>query len=155
MKAYNIITAVCFSLIFLSACKEEEASAQGSDSASTTTGDEVSTQSCSSCGTVIAISPVIIDGEGSGAGVVVGALVGGLLGNQVGGGNGKDVATVVGVVGGAVAGNAIEKNAKKQSYYDVSVEMANGERRTVSIASAEFIIVGSAVKVLNNDLVLL
>ena len=117
------------------------------------TGDfEASTPVCSNCGTVASITPVTMKGDGTGAGAVVGAVVGGLLGNQVGGGRGKDAATVVGAVGGAVAGNEIEKRSKSRTYYDVVVNMDAGGTRTVSVASAAQISVGTPVKVVGNNL---
>jgi len=116
---------------------------------------EASQPACANCGTVVSITPVTVDGDGSGAGAVVGAVVGGLLGNQVGGGSGKDAATVVGAVSGAVAGNEIEKRSKKQVYYDVLVELDGGGSQTVSVNNASALSPGTRVKVAGNDLQLL
>lgn len=102
---------------------------------------------CVTCGTVQSITPVTVKGEGSGLGAAIGAVVGGLAGNQVGGGTGKKLATVAGVVGGAYAGNAIERNRRGETYYDITVAMENGSYRTLSVGDPAGIAVGSAVTV--------
>ena len=110
---------------------------------------------CQNCGTVVAITPMALEGSGSGVGAVAGAVVGGLLGNQVGGGSGKKVATVVGAVGGAFAGNEIEKRTKKQVYYDVLVELDTGGTQTASVSDAQSLAAGMRVRVSGNNIELL
>lgn len=99
---------------------------------------------CATCGTVE--SSVAVERQGQvngvavgnttvGIGTVAGGVVGGLLGNQVGGGNGKTAMTVLGVAGGAYAGNAIEKNMKKVTVYQMRVRMNDGSVRTIEQAS--------------------
>jgi outer membrane lipoprotein SlyB len=110
---------------------------------------------CENCGKVVSITPMTLDGSGSGVGAVAGAVVGGLLGNQVGGGSGKKVATVVGAVGGAYAGNEIEKRSKQQVYYDVLVELDDGGTQTVSVNDAQYLQPGTPVRVFGNNLELL
>ncbi len=114
---------------------------------------------CATCGTVEAVTPVQRQGEVNGVavgnttiglGTVAGGVIGGLLGNQVGGGNGKTLATVAGVAGGAYAGNAIEKNMKKVTVYDVRVRMDDGSSRNMEISSA--VSVGSKVIVEGKNL---
>jgi outer membrane lipoprotein SlyB len=78
-------------------------------------------------------------------GAVAGGVAGAVLGNQVGNGNGKTVATILGAIGGGFAGNAIEKNMKKETVYQVSVRMDDGSRRTVEVAQPPA--VGSKVTV--------
>lgn len=90
---------------------------------------------CAHCGTVVAVTPIQRDGEGSGAGVAAGALLGGLLGNQVGGGNGKTVATVLGAVGGGWAGNTVEKRMKKVTVYQIDLRMEDGSTRRLEHSS--------------------
>lgn len=100
---------------------------------------------CASCGTVESVlavqrqgrvNGVAVGGATVGLGTVAGGVVGGLLGNQMGGGNGKTAMTVLGVAGGALAGNAIEKNMKKVTVYQMRVRMHDGSLRTIEQASA-------------------
>ena len=114
---------------------------------------------CAACGTVEAVTTVQRQGDVNGVavgnttiglGTVAGGVIGGLLGNQVGGGNGKTLATVAGVAGGAYAGNAIEKNMKKVTVYDVRVRMDDGSTRNMEISSA--VSVGSKVIVEGKNL---
>ena len=114
---------------------------------------------CSTCGRVESVTAVQRQGAVNGVpvgnttiglGTVAGGLVGGLLGNQVGGGNGKTAATVLGVAGGAFAGNAIEKNMKKVTVYQVRVRMDDGSSRLMDVSSS--IPVGSRVVVEGKNL---
>lgn len=114
---------------------------------------------CASCGTVESVVAVQRQGQVNGVavgsttlglGTVAGGVVGGLLGNQVGRGNGKTAMTVLGVAGGAVAGNAIEKNMKKVTVYQMRVRMHDGSLRTIEQASA--VPSGSRVIVTGNTL---
>lgn len=91
---------------------------------------------CSNCGTIESVTPIQRAAPTSGIGAVAGGLVGGLLGNQVGGGSGKAVATVAGAVGGGFAGNAIERNTRKTTTYEVRVRMNDGSVRTIEQGSA-------------------
>lgn len=91
---------------------------------------------CSNCGTIESVTPIQRAAPTSGIGAVAGGLVGGLLGNQVGGGTGKAVATVAGAVGGGFAGNAIEKNTRKTTIYEVRVRMNDGSVRTIEQSAA-------------------
>ncbi|MFM2407559.1 MAG: hypothetical protein RL358_301 [Pseudomonadota bacterium] len=108
---------------------------------------------CSNCGVVLAINKVEEAGKGSGLGVVGGGVVGGLLGNQVGGGTGKDLATLAGAIGGAIAGNAIEKNAKKTTHYDIVVRMEDGGERTYRQATEPALANGQKVKIENDTVI--
>jgi outer membrane lipoprotein SlyB len=91
---------------------------------------------CTNCGVIEAVTPVKQKGEGTGVGAVGGAVVGGLLGNTMGGGDGRKAMAVLGAVGGGVAGNAIEKNVRATTVYQVRVRMEDGTRRTVTQATA-------------------
>lgn len=113
---------------------------------------------CASCGTVEAVTAVQKQGQVNGVavgnttiglGTVAGGVVGGLLGNQVGG-RGNTAATVLGVAGGAFAGNAIEKNMKKVTVYEVRVRMDDGSTRHMEVSSA--VPVGSRVTVEGKNL---
>lgn len=107
---------------------------------------------CASCGTVASIEEVRVKGEGSGLGAVAGAVLGGVIGHQFGGGKGKDVATGVGAVAGGVAGHHIERNVKASTYYKVGVRMEDGSYRTVNVANASGLAVGTPVRVVGDDI---
>lgn len=113
---------------------------------------------CSNCGVVESVvavqrqAPVEgIAGTPVTVGTVAGGVVGGLLGNQIGNGGGRTAATVLGAAGGAYAGNAIEKNMKKYTAYQVRVRMNDGTVRTVEqrasvAAGSRVVLEGGAVR---------
>ena len=78
------------------------------------------------CGTVESVRQVELEGQGTGLGAVAGGVAGGLLGNQFGSGKGKTAMTVLGAVGGGLAGNQVEKKARSETVYRVSVRMQDG-----------------------------
>jgi outer membrane lipoprotein SlyB len=102
-------------------------------------------QVCTVCGTVETVTAVERKPKGSGLGVVAGGVLGAVVGNQIGGGSGKTAATVLGAIGGGVAGNAIEKNMKKETVYQIAVRMEDGSVRTVEKAAP--VAVGAKVTV--------
>ena len=81
---------------------------------------------CTNCGTVESVRQVELEGQGTGLGAVAGGVAGGLLGNQFGSGKGKTAMTVLGAVGGGLAGNQVEKKARSETVYRVSVRMQDG-----------------------------
>ncbi len=81
---------------------------------------------CTNCGTVESVRQVELEGQGTGLGAVAGGVAGGLLGNQFGSGKGKTAMTVLGAVGGGLAGNQVEKKARSETAYRVSVRMQDG-----------------------------
>lgn len=93
---------------------------------------------CSNCGSIESVTQVerTTKADGPGVGAVAGGVAGAVLGHQVGNGNGRAVATILGAIGGGFAGNAIEKNLKKETVYQVGVRMDDGSRRTVEVAQA-------------------
>lgn len=107
-------------------------------------------QVCTNCGEVEAVTPVQRAGQGSGVGVVAGGVLGAIVGNQVGKGNGRAAATVLGALGGGYAGNAVEKNIKKETVYQVRVRMEDGSVR--SFEQATPVAVGARVTVNGNTL---
>jgi outer membrane lipoprotein SlyB len=115
--------------------------------------------SCATCGTVESavavqrqgkVNGVAVGNTTIGIGTVAGGVLGGVLGNQVGGGNGKTAMTVLGAAGGAYAGNTVEKNMKKVTFYQMRVRMNNGSIRTIEQASP--VAAGSSVVVEGNSL---
>lgn len=99
-------------------------------------GQPAPRQVCTNCGEVEAVTPVQRAGQGSGLGVVAGGVLGAIVGNQVGKGNGRTAATVLGALGGGYAGNAVEKNIKKETAYQVRVRMEDGSVRTLEQSTA-------------------
>jgi outer membrane lipoprotein SlyB len=99
------------------------------------TSDHAAKPVCASCGTVESVSTVQREAKPSGVGVVAGGVLGAIVGNQIGKGSGRAVATVAGAVGGGWAGNAIEKNMKKTTVYQVHVRMEDGSLKTIEQAS--------------------
>ncbi len=104
-------------------------------------------QVCSACGSIESVTPVTrsTKPEGVGFGTVAGGVLGAVLGNQVGQGSGRTLGTIIGAVGGGFAGNAIEKNVRKETVYQVGIRMEDGSRRTLETAQAPA--VGSKVTI--------
>jgi outer membrane lipoprotein SlyB len=107
-------------------------------------------QTCNDCGVVQSMRYVEEKGQGSGLGMVAGGVVGGVLGHQIGSGRGNTVATIAGAAGGAYAGNQIEKNAKKKSYWAVAIKMDNGSTRNFTYTSKPTVHEGERVKLVDN-----
>ncbi len=93
-------------------------------------------QICAVCGSIESVTPIQRSTKpaGVGIGTVAGGVAGAVLGNQVGQGNGRTVATILGAIGGGFAGNAIEKNVRRETVYQVSVRMEDGSHRTIEVA---------------------
>jgi outer membrane lipoprotein SlyB len=161
MNNFRLSATVVFiaGSLALGACKPQDATSSETTSTAEETApataraeppsapapSKVAAPVCDNCGKVSTVTPVTVKGEGTGIGAAVGAVVGGLAGSQVGGGNGKRLATVVGVAGGAFAGNAIERNRNAEQYFDIGVAMEDGSFRTVSVADASALAVGTPV----------
>ncbi|KJK23578.1 hypothetical protein UB46_14925 [Burkholderiaceae bacterium 16] len=104
-------------------------------------------------GHIVAITPIETAKPASGLGAVGGAVVGGLLGNQIGKGNGRILGTVAGAVGGGFAGNQIEKTVRKDTSYQVRVQMDNGSYRTFTYHADPGVQVGQRVRLQDGVLV--
>lgn len=104
---------------------------------------------CAECGVVQSVRHVEQKGQGSGVGIVAGGVVGGVLGHQIGSGRGNTVATIAGAAGGAYAGNEIEKNAKKKSYWTVAIRMDGGTMRTFTYSAQPSVREGERVKLVD------
>ena len=140
----SIVLAVTFLL------GAPSASAQNPSSMTPTT-PTAAVNSCATCGTIQSIRYVEQKGQGSGAGAVVGGVLGGVVGHQFGSGRGNTVATIAGVGVGAVAGNEVEKNVKKKSYYVVTVRLDNGGTQSVSQGSKPAWREGDRVRIENGN----
>jgi outer membrane lipoprotein SlyB len=106
---------------------------------------------CLTCGVVESIRYVEEKGAGSGVGAIAGGVLGGVLGHQIGSGRGNTAATIVGAGAGAYAGNEVEKNAKKKSYYVVAVRLDNGRRQTVTQGARPGVREGDRVKIVGGN----
>lgn len=107
---------------------------------------------CVDCGTVTAITPVKIKGEGTGMGAVAGAIAGAVIGHQFGRGQGNTAAKVAGAAAGGYAGNAAEKSIRGSTVYDVSVRMDAGGSRTVRVTDATTLSNGERVRVSGSNI---
>ncbi|AIS94198.1 glycine zipper 2TM domain-containing protein [Burkholderia thailandensis] len=108
---------------------------------------------CASCGTVASIVPVRTAGTSSGIGAIGGAAAGGLVGNQFGRGNGRTAMTILGALGGGLAGNAVEKQVRSETDYQVQVQMQDGSTRTFTYRNPPPFGQGQRVRVENGTLV--
>ena len=106
---------------------------------------------CTTCGVVTSVRHVEKKGEASVEGHVAGGVLGGVLGHQIGSGRGNTVATIAGAGVGAVAGNAVEKNAKKTSYYEVTMRMDTGKSRTLTQTAQPTFRNGDRVKIMSGN----
>jgi len=106
---------------------------------------------CATCGVVDSVKYVEQKGQGTGAGAVIGGVAGGVIGHQIGSGRGNTVATIAGVGVGALAGNQVEKNAKKKSYWVVNVSLDNGKKQSVTSSSKPDFRQGDRVKILDGN----
>ncbi|MFO1322644.1 MAG: glycine zipper 2TM domain-containing protein [Burkholderiales bacterium] len=104
---------------------------------------------CADCGVVQSMRFVEEKGQGSGLGIVAGGVVGGVLGHQIGSGRGNTVATIAGAGVGAYAGNEVEKNAKKKTYWSVAIRMDNGTTRNFTYTSKPAVREGERVKLVD------
>jgi outer membrane lipoprotein SlyB len=120
------------------------------DPSSTASGAPASA-GCATCGVVASIRYVEKKGEGSGVGAIAGGVLGGVLGHQIGSGRGNTAATIVGAGAGAYAGNEVEKNAKKKSYYVVAVRLDNGRRQTITQGARPGVREGDRVKIVGGN----
>lgn len=101
--------------------------------------------------TVLAVRPVMIDGQQSGGGSAIGAVVGGVAGSQIGGYRDGFVGSIVGFVAGSLIGNAIERDATRSSGIELTLQMRNGDKRMiVQGQGAEVFQPGDAVTVVSD-----
>jgi outer membrane lipoprotein SlyB len=104
---------------------------------------------CTTCGVVEAVRQHESRGNSSGVGAVAGGVLGGVLGHQIGSGRGNTLATIAGAGAGAYAGNEIEKNRNRKSYWTVALRMDDGRRRTFTYSSRPAVRQGDHVKLVD------
>jgi outer membrane lipoprotein SlyB len=83
-------------------------------------------------GTVLAVRPIDITGQNTGAGAIAGGAAGGLAGNQFGHGGGKAGATLAGALVGLAAGAIAEQALSDRKGLEYTIVLENG--KTVTIA---------------------
>ena len=110
-------------------------------------------RACADCGVVASLHTLQRQGEGSMVGAGAGALLGGLLGHQIGKGNGQTVATVAGAGAGAFAGNEIERNMNRRTYYETKVRMSDGTLRSYTSSAPPGVRTGQPVRFVDGRLV--
>ena len=81
--------------------------------------------------------------------MVAGGVLGGVLGHQIGSGRGNTVATIAGAGVGAYAGNQVEKNRNKKTYWSVAIKMDNGTVRNFTYSSKPSVHEGEHVKLVD------
>ena len=108
-----------------------------------------STCTRATCGIVDRVELVEKKGQGSGLGLIAGGVVGGVLGHQIGSGRGNTAATILGAGAGAYAGNEVEKNAKKSSYWSVAIRMDNGYTRNFTYSNQPPVHEGERVRLID------
>lgn len=99
-------------------------------------------------GTVLVVSPVMIEGTKTGLGTVAGGVMGGIAGNTVGGGHGQALATAAGAIGGALLGSAIEEGSTRRNGLEITVELDSGEVIAVVQEADDLYAVGDRVRIL-------
>ncbi|HEY3181151.1 MAG TPA: glycine zipper 2TM domain-containing protein [Casimicrobiaceae bacterium] len=102
------------------------------------------------CGVIDRVELVEKKGQGSGLGLIAGGVVGGVLGHQIGSGRGNTAATILGAGAGAYAGNEVEKNAKKSSYWSVAIRMDNGQMRNFTYTNQPPVHEGERVRLIDS-----
>lgn len=160
-----VVMSACLSAAVVTACGPEHddatVAAQAAaplvgqaEAAPRTVADRTPPPAHRHLGRVRAIEPVTEQKKPTGAGAVIGGVAGGVVGHQFGSGHGQTATTIVGAVGGAVAGNEIEKRRGRDVVgYQVTVDMDNGEHRSVRVNSRDGLAVGDRVRVEGQELI--
>jgi outer membrane lipoprotein SlyB len=107
---------------------------------------------CRDCGTVLAINPVTVEGDGKVLGTVAGGVLGAVVGSQFGKGDGRTAAGVAGAVGGALLGREVQRRSNQRTQYEVLVRTADGQQRTVVYADPPQFRVGDPVRFVGDTL---
>ena len=108
---------------------------------------------CTNCGVITAVTPVNVQGKGTGLGAVAGGVAGIVIGNQIGGGSGKTIAKIAGAAGGAFVGNKVEQKARATTHYDITVHLDTGTDTVVSQDNQPTLRVGAPVRIVNGTVV--
>ncbi|OZB68853.1 MAG: hypothetical protein B7X30_15055 [Thiomonas sp. 13-64-67] len=144
------LTAAAFAVAMLGGCATNPMMGAGTPQASAqgyTINGAQSVQSVE-LGTVLAVHPVIIAGQSSGAGAIGGALAGGAIGHQIGGGTGQKLATIAGALAGLMGGQTLEGAAAKENGLLVTVKLDSGQLLAITQAADVQLTIGERVQVL-------
>jgi len=138
------IAAAATALTMVAGCANRSASS------GVYTYDQAQREQIVRAGTVTGVRPITIQGDkSSGAGLLAGGALGGVAGNAIGGGSGRALATVGGALLGALAGNVVENRVDRNSGYEITVRLDNGETRVVAQEADVPISVGQRVQVIS------
>jgi outer membrane lipoprotein SlyB len=107
-------------------------------------------KACTDCGVVVDVKEQTVMGKGTGIGAVAGGVAGAVIGHEVGDGN--RAGTAVGAVVGGVAGHQIERSARSEKRYDISVRMHDGSIKVVSSDTAPAWRPGDKVRLRNGSI---
>jgi len=143
-------TAAALSL-FVGAALALSANGFAQQAAPATAAQAPAAATCKTCGVVSSVRYVEGKGQASGAGMVIGGVAGGVVGHQIGSGRGNTVATIAGAGVGAYAGNQVEKNAKKKSYWVVTVNLDNGKKQSINSSDKPAFNKGDRVKIVDGN----
>ncbi|MFN7710277.1 MAG: glycine zipper 2TM domain-containing protein [Holosporales bacterium] len=142
LRAAPMTAAVCAVAILASGCARNISSNVYKASA-------VGETSRTFRGVIVAMRNVVVEDkeylEDNVLGGVAGGVGGGLIGSQFGKGKGNVAATALGAVAGAVGGAFAEKALKSQDATEYTVELNNGELRTVVQGPEPALSVGQSV----------
>jgi len=107
---------------------------------------------CRECGVIESIMEVKKPGAGTGLGAVAGGVLGGILGNQIGGGKGRSAMAILGAAGGAYAGHQVERNARSNTEYQITVRFEDGTTQLITETNPPVWRNGDRVKVNGNQI---
>lgn len=110
---------------------------------------------CKDCGRVTSVALTTTEGKASGVGAVAGGVGGAVVGHQFGSGRGNTAMTIAGAAGGAYAGHQVEKSMNKKNFWQVSVDMEEGGRKTFNFGAEPAFKAGDRVKVRDGKLLLI
>lgn len=103
-------------------------------------------------GRIINVRKVVVQGQEkldqNATGMAMGAIAGGVAGTQFGGGRGQIATTAGGALLGAVAGAMIQKGLESQDALEYTVELHNGELRSVVQGTDNPLAVGQNVLIM-------
>ncbi len=121
-KLFAAATAVL--LLGLSACQQSSQNAYRYN--------EVGKSSAVSFGTVLAVRPIDIIGENSGAGAVIGGAAGAGAGSAFGSGSGNNWAIGAGLIAGAIAGALAEQAMSDRKGVEYTIILESGITLTLA-----------------------
>jgi len=101
-------------------------------------------------GTVASVRQVEDKGQANGVGAVGGGVAGAVLGHQIDHGN--KLVTLIGAAGGALLGNQVEKTARENEHWELTVRFDDGTQQTMRSDAQPFWHQGDRVRLLDGKL---